>query len=382
MNDHQNHKILLAVAGLSPQIVTETVYALAVERETPWIPDEVHVITTSEGAERARLSLLEDGEDWFGRLRRDYQLPAIRFGREQIHVIRDANAEPLDDIRTPDDNERVADFITEMVRNLTADENSELHVSIAGGRKTMGYYLGYALTLFGRLQDRLSHVLVSPLFEGHPMFFYPTPESHIIYTNDNKPLDTSTAKITLANIPFVRLREELPGKVYDKTTRATFSEIISALQKAQQPLGLVIDMENRRISCSNEPVDMDRTDLAFYAMFARNRKEGREAVRFDSDGLSERYLDEYAKLVSKFSGDYEKAEKRLQNEYLKDWFDERKSKTNKALEKALPVSLAKRYQITSKGKRPKTLFEITLPPEAIEFADGKLAKAENSGGAR
>jgi CRISPR-associated protein (TIGR02584 family) len=33
-------------------------------------------------------------------------------------------------------------------------------MSIAGGRKTMGFYAGYALSLYGRAQDRMSHVLV------------------------------------------------------------------------------------------------------------------------------------------------------------------------------------------------------------------------------
>jgi len=59
MTNHDKRKILLAVTGLSPQIVTETLYALAVGQDTPWIPDEIHLITSCEGAERARLSLLD-----------------------------------------------------------------------------------------------------------------------------------------------------------------------------------------------------------------------------------------------------------------------------------------------------------------------------------
>ncbi len=69
------------------------------------------------------------------------------------------------------DNAAVADFITEEVREITADPNASLHVSIAGGRKTMGFYVGYALSLFGRAQDRLSHVLVPPAFESPRRFF-------------------------------------------------------------------------------------------------------------------------------------------------------------------------------------------------------------------
>ena len=105
-------RVLLAVTGLSPQIVTETLYALAVER--CWIPTEVRVITTLQGAEEARLRLLSDDPGWFHRLREDYQLPEIAFDTDNIHVIKRPNGEPLRDILTDADNVALADFITEL----------------------------------------------------------------------------------------------------------------------------------------------------------------------------------------------------------------------------------------------------------------------------
>ena len=44
-----SRRILLAVTGLSPQIVTETLYALAIATDTPFIPTEIHLATTAEG---------------------------------------------------------------------------------------------------------------------------------------------------------------------------------------------------------------------------------------------------------------------------------------------------------------------------------------------
>jgi len=38
-------KVLLAVTGLSPQVLTETPYALTVQQESPFVPTEVHVVT-------------------------------------------------------------------------------------------------------------------------------------------------------------------------------------------------------------------------------------------------------------------------------------------------------------------------------------------------
>jgi CRISPR-associated protein (TIGR02584 family) len=95
----------------------------------------------------------------------------------------------------------------------------------------MGFYAGSALALFGRPQDRLSHVLVDPPFESHPNFFYPTRRRNIIYTAapDSRPLDTSAAVVTLADIPFVRLRQWLPDAVLQKT--AGWGETVAVAQK-------------------------------------------------------------------------------------------------------------------------------------------------------
>jgi len=54
-------RILLAVTGLSPQVVTETIYALGVAAEpgvAPFVPTEIHLITTESGAKLARTALL------------------------------------------------------------------------------------------------------------------------------------------------------------------------------------------------------------------------------------------------------------------------------------------------------------------------------------
>ena len=73
-------RVLLAVTGLTPQIVTETLWALAVEGQPAWVPTEVRIITTRQGAETARCALLSDEPGWFHRLRADNGLPEIAFG--------------------------------------------------------------------------------------------------------------------------------------------------------------------------------------------------------------------------------------------------------------------------------------------------------------
>lgn len=359
-------RILLAVTGLSPQVVTETLFALAVERDPPFPPTEVHLLTTAEGAERARLSLLSPEPGWFARLIADYRLPPITFATANIQVLRDAEGRELDDIRTLKNNEAAANLITERVRDLTADADSALHVSIAGGRKTMGYYLGYALSLYGRPQDRLSHVLVSEPFESSWDFFYPTPYGRVITTRENKLADTSEARVTLAEIPFVRLREGLPDRLLGG--QASFGQTVAAAQRALEPPELVIDLAGQRIRAGGETMPLPPASLAFYSMMARRRLEGMHAARWDTDGLDRQYLSEHRRIVPEMSGDLERVEEALADGMTQEYFEQRKSRTNAALGKALGRQLAKAYLVQGDARRPQTRFGLRVEPEAIRYA--------------
>lgn len=368
-------RILLVAAGLTPQVVTETIYGLAISSLPPFIPTEIHLVTTKEGAERARLTLLSEDPGWLKRLLREYGLPEIFFPSDNIHVIRDRNGLPLDDIRSVEDNESTADAMTDAVRRLTEDPEAALHVSLAGGRKTMGFYLGYALSLYGRSQDRLSHVLVSPPFESHPDFYYPTRASRVIYTLDagKRPVDTRDAQVTLANIPFVRLRHGLPEDLIHGKTR--FTEAVNAVQKAVGPPRLVLDLENRMILAGNAKARLAPADLAFLSWLARRKKEGRGPVTCPGDGVYEKeyaseYLVEYGKIVGYLDDDGPTA-KRLRDGMDKGFFLERKSKLHGGLKKALGYS-ASGYFVQSEGMPRDKRFLLGIPAEAIQY--GKVER--------
>lgn len=51
-----NSQILLAVTGLTPQVVTETLYAL--HRQGEPLPTAIHILTTAEGYQRDRKSVV------------------------------------------------------------------------------------------------------------------------------------------------------------------------------------------------------------------------------------------------------------------------------------------------------------------------------------
>jgi len=366
---HEPRRILVCVTGLSPQIVTETLYALAVVQRPAFVPTEVHVITTAVGAQRLRLALLSSEPGWFARLCADHGLPAILFGEAQIHVLCDAAGAPLADIRSPADNALTADFITERVRAFTADAGCALHVSLAGGRKTMGFFAGYALSLFGRAQDRLSHVLVSSPFEQSQDFYYPTPYSRVITVNGGGLADTARAQVTLANIPFVSLRHGLPEALLQG--RASFNATVQAAQAALAPAELVIDGARGCIHAAGQTVALPRAQLALLALFARHVMADKAPLCAPVKGvpdaeLATHYLREL-RLLAGPMGDTERTERTLACGMGDDFFSQTLSRLHRRLRTALGPAAAA-YLVDDGGTRPRR-YRLALTASAVRFAD-------------
>lgn len=361
-------RILLAVSGMSPQILTETLYAIAVaEKETPFIPTEVHLISTSEGARRAVLELLHPQTGKFHQLCAEYGLTGIEFSEQNVYAIEDKNGDQLSDIKTPEHNEAAADFITEIVSQLTRDENAALHVSIAGGRKTMGYYLGYALSLYGRAQDRLSHVLVSENYEGLHDFFYPTLESHVIYDRNKNPLDTQKAEVMLAEIPFVRLRAGLPEHLLNG--KAGFSESITLTRSFDLTPQLTIDFKNRCFYANSVQIKMSSVNFAFYLwMIEQTVKQTQTLPRPHDLDPSHDYVESFLKIYNGCTseGESEKTTVNLQKDGMSGrWISERMTAVKKSFERALGQNAAKLYCIKTKGKNSKLNYFVPLKASQI-----------------
>lgn len=270
-----NKHTLLATTGASPQVVTETLYAIHHANQR-W-PDDIYLITTSFGKTKAVKGLLEEGH--LQRLCDELNRPVPMFDAAHILVTPGADGTEVEDARSLADHEALANFIMTEVRNRTANDDTSLHASLAGGRKTMTFYIGYAMSLFGRAQDTLSHVLVSEGYENIPSFWFPTRTGAI--GDEGKQLesglDASSAKVTLANIPYVRHRRNLPQVLLQNSTSVKFAELVELINLGEKPddLQLILDLRqkcirlhdrNDRISISFTPSLMD---LAFYTLMAR-----------------------------------------------------------------------------------------------------------------
>ena len=165
--------ILIATVGASPAVVTETLWALmnpeklrSGRNRERFVPDTVHVITTKHGQRLFRhFDLGRRIEELY---RQHGETPPA------VHVdVPEVDGEPINDIRTQMENIAYADHLSAMLRNYTAAPETKVHVSIAGGRKTMTSFGHTALMFLGRPQDELSHVLVEP-----PMrFLHGSPET-------------------------------------------------------------------------------------------------------------------------------------------------------------------------------------------------------------
>ena len=377
-------RILLATSGLAPQVLTETLYALAVETVPAFVPNEIHVVTTDEGRHRLMLTLLDPSTARLRRFAEEFSLPDVdgALTPERIHVFEDADGLPLADIASEDDSAAAADLTTRVVRALTGDPDAALHVSLAGGRKTMGFLLGYALSLFGRPQDRLSHVLVDPAFEMHPEFFYPPREPRVLTTRDGRPINTAVARLLLADIPIVRLRMGLPQELLDG--EASYSETVARAEEGFTEPELLIDHRIRRIMCHGKTIALPPLQFAVYAWLARRRKSGA------GDGGATHWLEadpaellaEYRQIANLPPGALEEQTKRLAKEIPAETLEQNKSRINRALGDALgyfatayaikPLGPMRVAVIRSSGRtRPaaprNTRIGLTLDPDAIRF---------------
>ncbi|MBU6995026.1 MAG: TIGR02584 family CRISPR-associated protein [Ferrovum myxofaciens] len=394
MNDNQNKedremkRILLCAIGMSPQIVTETIYALAVhpnEGRNPWIPTEIHLITTGKGAHHARLNLLSGKPGWFHQLCQDYRLPSIEFPPENIHILENPDGTELEDIRTVQDNESAADQTARLVSYFTRNPQVELHVSLAGGRKTMGYYLGYALSLFGRSQDRLSHVLVNEPYEAHPDFYYPTPYEHVIHTRDPKSpeaRDCQDAVVALAEIPFVRLRDGLPERLLDG--RAGFMEAVLMANRMSREVCMRFSVAAKQVWVNDVLLPLKERDFALYLWFAHAKYAGTPEIDWlipeGSLGWREGYLRILRELGPSLRREYVAVEEALEKSY-NDFEEETAhylspllSRLNKRIRKELGESLAQRCMIQSrweeawhKGKKRRQIYYFLPHDLSVEI---------------
>ena len=361
---------LLATTGASPQVVTETLHAIHHEN-LQW-PDDIYLITTSFGNKAAVKGLLEEGH--LQRLCIELNRPMPAFSGNHVLVTPGADGTEVEDARSLPDHEALANFIMTEVRNRTASPDTSLHASLAGGRKTMTFYIGYAMSLFGRAQDTLSHVLVSEGYENIPDFWFPTQsEAHRYVDNRGRKLDASTAEVTLAPIPFIRHRRNLPQVLLQSDSTVQFADLVQLINLGEnrQDIRVSVDLPAQTLRVHNEnntlnvEITLGLLELAFYTFMARATLKGetdwtrpskdkRDAffakvlledllplcgLACSDDPLDNvNRLSNYNTMHTRFKSDTIEA---LRCGIAQNWFDSRKNKITRALTEKLPENLVR-----------------------------------------
>jgi CRISPR-associated protein (TIGR02584 family) len=387
MVEGAERRVLLCVAGLTPQIITESLYVLMVERGER--VDEVRVITTLGGRRRIVELLLNPSGGRFFEFCEEYGFDAvgIRFDETTIELLRGPGGAALEDIRTVEENVYAGDQICEIVRALTADAGVRVHASAAGGRKTMGIYLTAAMQLFGRVQDSLSHVLVGEEFETHPDFFYKPREPRTLRTRDGREVSTASAQIYLADIPFIRLRGLGPG--WPGRDAASYGELVRRTQKdldlAESAQEMRLDLRGRSVAVADRSVHLPPREFFYYLLFVHLRRAGRGREGFVALGEigieeiesvfravtaaegRERGLEEYDLVVGyDFLADLiEWVRLGYVAPEFETTFREVKSKIKRRFGAA---GLRELYVITTRGRRGESRYGVGFPPERIRTA--------------
>ena len=173
----------------------------------------------------------------------------------------------------------MGEAIFEQVKVAKSNDANEIHVSSAGGRKTMSSHCLAAMSTFGRLQDIASHTLVSPDYEILKDFWHPGYKSDVPLAGGLKPKD---ARVNLIEIPFVPLTTYMVGGAHqsleDLTLRQVMKQIRCARQYEKQPsIELRIDGNWERkqgivvIDCE-EFIVSTRVFTSLYLLYSASQK--------------------------------------------------------------------------------------------------------------
>ena len=369
--------ILLAVTGLTPQVITETLYAL---HQNNYTVDKIHVITTRNGKEKIYAGLLAEGKGHYHRYLEEYGIdPAsINFGHRNIHVITDIHGIEIPDIADEADNEQLLKKCLELSFHLTKNSETAVFFSVAGGRKTMSSCLTLAAQMYGRPQDRLYHVLVSPEFESNRDFYYPPKKSRTIELKDNRGQPfykkTSYAQVNLIHIPFFSIREQLNDDLL-REPGDPGSLMLSLIK--EDAFRLTINLISGKIVYKTMELDMMPARLALYAFFAIQKKNcsidkqhcGNCTDCFVNIQTVFEKQDQITDLYKKICGTRplnEMSDTGIRN-LNADNFNSYKSRIKENLLKRFGPYALKELEISSVGSRPNTCYGILLDKEKIEI---------------
>ena len=363
---------LLAISGLAPQIITETLYALHQQGTTV---DCIRILTTRSGKDACIGQLLRADDGEYYRYLAEYGIDqdTIDFSPRHVIAVLNEDGTEIDDIDTEEENERFLRLCMEETFALTADPENRVFFSIAGGRRTMGACLTLAAQSYSRPQDRIYHVLISPGEFGRSRdFFYPPKQSRFIEvtTRQGQPcrMDTSLAKVTLVPMPFFPLRGHLTQQML-RHPESPAALMLSLIREKKHEL--VIDLNRRTLTWKGVEIDVSAARLAIYALLAQAKKDG-DCNRSSCHECEVCFLT--FEQISERQGELTRLYQRMTTRELGKGgivdldnfeFNSYRSKINKEIVLGFGEYEARKLQIESVGVRPGVRYGINLDKNCI-----------------
>lgn len=240
MEQNAERIVLVVGMGTTPAVLTETVWALA-HQEHSVIPDEIVVLCAASARDILIRTLLSDRpnvwDDVVGSLAAEgYGVEGrLVFGKTSVMVIPDGNGDELWDLRSGEDNLRAADFMLRVIRQYTESPDTVVLASIAGGRKTMSALLFSCMSLLGREQDRVYHVLPPEGLEGgtEPPLFFPKKGTTYRSLRTGRKIRGERIRSELFEVPFVRMRGWYQNMF--KTIPPSYRTLVTRVQSFAPP---------------------------------------------------------------------------------------------------------------------------------------------------
>jgi len=276
MNDKKN--ILVIIVGKTPQIVTEAFYILGIRKKI--LISNIFVLTTTEYKEFIEHSTIEKVKE----ISNKYKI--IEPIYDKNHILAAAEEEGYNKNKEGELKFTTTNLILNFISEYT-EKDVNIHCVLSGGRKTMSCDGMLAMTLFGREEDKLYHIVANPIYYSEEKYY---PE------NENEDLG-----LILINKPYIKLRNKLSEILNCKNFK--YDDLINSCQKIINDLidlpTVIINKEKCELIISNKRIKLKPIDISVYLFFAKQRK-------FISGGknFSKKNSDRFLKIYSKISKSY------------------------------------------------------------------------------
>jgi CRISPR-associated protein (TIGR02584 family) len=318
-----NKTVLLFTLGKSPQIITETLWAIHQDEKLEW-PNEIKIITNQQCADIAKKALLPGGDTEEGKLAELYKDLGIQNGPTLTDKSFLLISDKTDFDKFIEAENEIEDFIMSKVKDLTNDSSVAIHANYTGGIKSMSTVLCRAMDFYGRPFDLLSCIFVTPDFQQCKEFYYPKDQNITLHrgTKNEMKANAKDANITLRKtspIPLKYMRQLKSGLA--DLNRFSFLKVLLFLKISQSPntINLTFHYNEKKshISVSTpeyefcEKIQLPTGIFAFYAMTAKAYINNKPIIRakIDPIQLKDMLADEirlmYPKTLSEKSDPFE-----------------------------------------------------------------------------